>query len=131
MPLTVCTTVSKPLTLRPRPQPSEGRQRDVHDSRTDRGQVLGRQSTLRESPWSVPLGEDVGLSHQLAHGLQITLFAQVQVGGELAVSSVVFLGPYARKMRSGDFHHVRAMLGEGSSAGRAGQHAREVQNSHS
>ena len=49
---------------------------------------------------------------------------------QLAVPGVEFLIAEVRQMRPGDLQHVRAVFRERARAGRAGQHARQIEHAH-
>ena len=72
--------------------------------------------------------EHVGLAHQAMQGLDVLRLAQIETRRQLAVAGVVFLIAEIGRCAPVIFKHVGAVLGEGAGAGRAGQHAGQVEH---
>ena len=70
MPLTVCTTVSKPRRDAHGPLWPKARERDIDEARPQRRQLLGRQAAAAQRAGPVALREHIGLAHQPAQGLE-------------------------------------------------------------
>src|SRR6516225_4678485 len=128
MPLTVCTTVSKPRRDAPRAGVTEGTERDVDEPRSDRSQLLWRQAAVGQSARTKSLREDICLAHQPAQDIDIAASAQVEFGRQLAVPGIQFLVPKAGQMCASDPQDVSAMFGERAGTSRSGQDASQVED---
>src|SRR3954447_26163123 len=118
MPLTACTTVSKPR--RPRSDMTESAQRETHDAGPQLMQQLGREPAGCQRAGTVALREDIRRADQLAQSFDIAGRAQIELGRELAVPGIRLLIAHMGQMRRGDFENLCAMLGKGPAADRTG-----------
>src|SRR4249920_1139087 len=103
---------------------AEGGQRDEDDARPQVRERLGREPTRAEGARPVALREHVDLADQPAQGLDVPRLAQIQMGGELAVASIVFLVANIWQVRRGYLQDVGAVLSEGAGTGRPGEDPR-------
>src|SRR5439155_4488802 len=106
----------------------EGTERNVDQSRPDRGQLLWRQAAVGQGARTISLREDICLAHQPAQDIDIARRAQIEVGRKLAVPGIQFLVPEARQMRAGDPQDVSTMFGERAGTGRSSEDAGKVED---
>ena len=107
---------------------AERAERHVDQPRPQCRQFLGRQPAHAERARAIALREHIRLAHQSAQDIDIALLAQIEMRRQLAVAGVEFLVAEIGQMRRGDLQHVRAVLGQRARAGRAGEHARQVEH---
>ena len=129
-PVTFCTIESKPRRDGPRAFVAVGADADADDAGPELGHSLGREAARGERAGPIALGEDVGLAHQAVQGLDAGRLAQVDPGAALAVSGVHQDFGLVGQVRRRDVQHLGAVLRQHAAAGRAGQHAREIEHAH-
>ena len=108
---------------------AERAQRDEHDAGPHVRQRLGREAASAERARPIPLREHVGIADEPTERLDVLRLAQIQMGGELAVTRVVFLVAEIRQVRGADLQDVGAVLRERASTRRAGEDARQIEYS--
>ena len=102
-------------------------ERDADDARPQRGERLGREAARGERAGAVGLREDVASAPACA-GVHDLRRAQVEARGALADAGVELDQARVGQVRGADLQHVGAVLGEAARAGRAGEHARQVEH---
>ena len=107
---------------------AEGAERNIDQPRPDRRQLLRRQAADAQGAGTISLREHIRLAHQPAQHIDIARRAQIELRRQLAVPGIQFLVAQVGQMRGGDLHDVGAVLGQRARAGRAGEHARQVEH---
>ena len=91
------------------------------------GHALGREAARRDGAGAIALGEDVGLAQQVGHALDAGRLGEIDPGAALAVAGVHQDLGLVGQVRGRDVQDVGAVLGQHAAAGRAGQHARQIE----
>src|SRR5947209_2590092 len=113
MPLTACTTVSKPRRGCPWTLMTERTNGQIDEPRPELVQGLGREAARIKRARPIALQKNIGALNQSAQRFPIIGRAQVQMGSELAMAGVGVLVPHLRKVRSRDFENLGAVFGKG------------------
>src|SRR5688572_25567542 len=114
----------------PRTALAPGAERSADDARTQPGEILGREAAPVERAGAVGLRKDMCPGDQGAKRIDALVVSQIHVRGALADSGVELDQSGMRQVGGADLEHVGAMLGEALGAGRAGEHAREIEHAH-
>ena len=102
--------------------------RHMDQPRPPRCQGLCGQAQPLHGPAAVALGEDVGLIHEAEQGFAVGDGLEVQEGGALAVAGVRHERRHEGQIRPGNVQDVSPVGGQGPPAGRARQHAGQVEH---
>ena len=107
-----------------------GADADADDAGPELGHALGREAARGHRARAIALGEDVGLAQQARHALDAGRLGEIDPGAALAVAGVHQDLGLVGQVRGSDMQDIGAVLGQHAAAGRAGQHAREIEGAH-
>src|SRR5262245_26230989 len=107
---------------------TEGTERNVDKSGSNRRQFLWCQATVGQGAGPVALREDVRLAYQAAQNLEFTWPSQIKFDAQLAMPGIPFLMAQVGEMSGGDLHDVGTMLGERARTRRSSEDARQIEH---